>query len=99
MRPSGVLDRADAATRLAEWRIEGTRPHVQTAGSPSGFITSSKGTQMETLSQAQFVVALASAAGVGIGMLVTLSRSQVVLTQAMAARVAASIATLDESTR
>jgi hypothetical protein len=54
---------------------------------------------METLSQAQFVVALASAAGVGIGMLVTLSRSQIVLTQAMAARVAASIATLDESTR
>lgn len=54
---------------------------------------------METLSQAQFVVALAAAAGVGIGMLMTLSRSQIVLTQAMAARVAASIATLDESTR
>ncbi len=54
---------------------------------------------METLSQAQFVVALASAAGVGIGMLVTMSRSQILLTQAMAARVAASIATLDESAR
>jgi hypothetical protein len=99
MRPNGVRDRADAEVRLAEWRIEDTLPHAHTAGSPPGFITSAKGIPMETLSQAQFVVALASAAGVGIGMLVTLSRSQIVLTQAMAARVAASIATLDESTR
>jgi hypothetical protein len=94
MRPG-----ADATVRLAEWRIEDAPPHAQTADSPPGFITSSKGTQMETLSQAQFVVALAAAAGVGIGMLVTLSRSQLALTQAMAARVAASIATLDESAR
>jgi hypothetical protein len=51
---------------------------------------------METLSQAQFLAALAAAAAVGIGMLVTLSRSQLALTHAMAARVAASIATLHE---
>lgn len=54
---------------------------------------------METLSQTQFVAALASAVAVGIGMLVTLSRSQIALTQALAARVAASIATLDEPAR
>ena len=54
---------------------------------------------METLSQAQFLAALASAGAVGIGMLVTLSRSQRELTQALAARVAASIATLDQPAR
>lgn len=54
---------------------------------------------METLSQAQFLAALASAGAVGIGMLVTLSRSQRELTQALAARVAASIATLDPPAR
>jgi hypothetical protein len=52
---------------------------------------------METLSQAQFLAALATAAAIGIGMLVTLSRSQIALTRAMAARVAASIATLDDA--
>ena len=51
---------------------------------------------METLTHAQFVAVLASVGAVGIGMLVTLSRSQLALTQALAARVAASIATLDQ---
>lgn len=54
---------------------------------------------METLSQAQLLVALASAGAIGIGMLVMLSRSQLELTQALAARVAASIATLDQTAR
>lgn len=67
------------------------------AGSPVH--PSSKGTEMETLSQAQFLAALASAGAVGIGMLVIVSRSQRDLTQALAARVAASIATLDPPAR
>lgn len=54
---------------------------------------------METLSQAQLFAALAAAAMVGIGMLVTLSRSQIALTQAMAARVETSIAMLEEPIR
>lgn len=54
---------------------------------------------METLSQVQFLAALVSAGAVGIGMLVTMTRSQIELTQAMAARVAASIATLDDPAR
>ncbi|MGJ7489501.1 hypothetical protein [Variovorax sp. ZT4R33] len=54
---------------------------------------------METLSQAQFLAALAAAIAVGVGMLMSLNHSQRVLTQAMAARVAASIATLDEPVR
>lgn len=54
---------------------------------------------METLTQAELLVVLASVGAVGIGMLVTLSRSQFELTQALAARVAASIATLDRPAR
>lgn len=54
---------------------------------------------METFSQAQVLVALVSAGAVGIGMLMTLSRSQIELTEALAARVAASIATLDQPAR
>lgn len=54
---------------------------------------------METLSQGQFLAALAAAIAVGVGMLMSLSHSQRVLTQAIAAGVAASIATLDEPVR
>lgn len=54
---------------------------------------------METLTQPQFLAVLASVGAVGIGMLATLSRSQFELTQALAARVAASIAMLDQPAR
>lgn len=54
---------------------------------------------METFSQVQFLVALTAAGAIGIGMLMTLSRSQIELTEALAARVAASIATLDQPAR
>lgn len=70
--------------------------HTQTAPSFRGDGTP-KGTHMETLSQAQYFAALVTAATVGIGMLITQSRSQLALTRAMAARVAASIATLDDA--
>lgn len=82
--------------RLAEWRIEAVRRHAQTAASLPTFLASSKGTEMETLSQLQFLAALGCAGAVGIAMLLTMTRSQIELTQAMAARVAASIATLDD---
>jgi len=51
---------------------------------------------METLSQAEFLAALFTAAAAGIGMLIVMSRAHAMLTDEMAERVARSIATLNE---
>jgi len=51
---------------------------------------------METLSQAEFLAALFTAALAGIGMLAVMTRAHAMLTAEMAERVARSIATLNE---
>ena len=52
---------------------------------------------METVSQAEFLAALFTAATAGVGMLIVMSRAHAVLTAEMAERVAQSIATLQEA--
>ena len=52
---------------------------------------------METVSQAEFLAALFTAAAAGVGMLIVMSRAHAVLTAEMAERVAQSIATLQEA--
>ena len=51
---------------------------------------------METVSQAEFLAVLWTAAAAGIGMLIVMSRAHAVVTAEMAERVAQSIAALNE---
>lgn len=52
---------------------------------------------METLSQAEFLAALFTAATAGVGMLVVMSRAHALISAEMAERVAQSIAALKEA--